>query len=81
MSAETQLIQFVCSEWAGPLFFTDTPSWLQDMRDLGRIKPHFGGEDYWYLKVQTADGEVTIGPGEWIRHDNGVLLAGEQVQP
>ena len=60
-------VQFKYREYAdNPLVFDSTPDWLQEAIDDGRIVPEFGGEDYWYLSVETLNGRALVGPDEWI---------------
>lgn len=44
--------------------------WLTDNIKNGNIKAEFRSEDYWYLRVRSADGhEVLVGPGDYICYD------------
>lgn len=68
-------IKYRLQEYAdNPLTFDKVPEWLQGFIDDKRIVPVFGGEDYWYLEVDTDNkGLVTIGPDDFIIYEDGKL--------
>lgn len=70
MSSKTiSEVRFHASDLGDPLLFSDLPAWLGDAISECKISRFAGGEDYWYLRVQTPGGPVTASPGDWIAYD------------
>lgn len=75
MTVEPDSVRFHASDLGEALLFSDLPAWLGDAISESRIARFAGGEDYWYLRVQTPAGVVTAEPGDTIhRHFDGGLL-------
>lgn len=54
-----------CSD--NPYTFERVPSWLQTALVMGAIKGQFRSEDYWYLVIETPEGDMLdVAPGDEI---------------
>jgi hypothetical protein len=87
-----EAIQFGLTEWADKaLSFRGTvPAWLVTAFEDGTITPEFGGEDYWYLRIETRCGRLYAEPDDWIVRDmrgdiypvaSGVFSAAHEPDP
>lgn len=62
-----EAVQYGLHEFdSNPLRFKETPEWLENAVTTGVIKPVFRSEDYWYLVISTLEGDMTVGPDDWI---------------
>lgn len=62
-----EAVEYPYHEWAdNPLEFYELPDWLQAAIDDETIRPDFRSEDYWYLVIKTLEGEMTVGPDDYI---------------
>lgn len=61
-----EAVQFLNSGYSDPLAFSETPPWLNEAFETGRIRGVFRGEDYYYLEIDTLEGVMTASPNDWI---------------
>ncbi|MBZ6085888.1 hypothetical protein KVH15_33435 [Streptomyces olivaceus] len=65
---EIEAVQYGLAEYADNPWVIrgDVPQWLQDAARDGIVVPEFRSEDYWYLKIQTLEGDMYAAPDDWI---------------
>ena len=66
---EIEAVQYGLAEYADnpwEIRGDEVPQWLQDAAREGTVVPEFRSEDYWYLKIQTLEGDMYASPDDWI---------------
>lgn len=66
---EIEAVQYGLAEYADnpwEIRGGDVPQWLQNAARDGIVVPEFRSEDYWYLKIQTLEGDMYAAPDDWI---------------
>ncbi|MGV9282148.1 hypothetical protein [Streptomyces sp. NPDC003730] len=66
---EIEAVQYGLAEYADNPWVIrsdELPQWLRDAARDGVVVPVFLSEDYWYLKIQTLEGDMYASPDDWI---------------
>lgn len=62
-----EAVKVLNNEWAdNPYTFEELPEWLGGAIKDGKVVADFRSEDYWYLLIDTLEGQMTASPGDWI---------------